>query len=96
MSTKNQYCGSTPIPNIYVAANIKNNQKNMLTSQEIMRENYKLRLMKLMYDFNLEGQSADGGKYVFPSYEQSEKKQPVHKEYNTFSETYKSYDVKYI
>jgi hypothetical protein len=95
MSTRNQYCGSTPIPNIYVAANIKNNQKNMLTSQEIMRENYKLRLMKLMYDFNLEGQSAGGGKYVFPSYEQSEKKQPAHKEYNTFSETYKSYDVKY-
>ena len=95
MSIQNQYCGSTPIPTRYVACNIKTTQKNMLTSQEVMRENYKLRLTKLMYDFNLEGQSAGGGKYVFPSYEQSEKKQPVHRDYNTMEETYKSYVIKY-
>jgi hypothetical protein len=91
MSKANEYCGSTPMPNVYAASNIKNTDG--MTQAEAMRENYKLRLTKLMYDFNLEGQSAGGGKYVFPDYSVSDKKTPGYVKYNTFNNVYKNYAI---
>lgn len=95
MSTPNEYCGSTPINTIYVACNMRN-PDGTLSSQEVMRKNYECRLKKIMYTFDLEGQSAGGGKYVFPDYSTTEKKTPSYiNPYNTVSNVYKKYEIKH-
>jgi hypothetical protein len=94
MSIPNEYCGSTPIPTIYTASNI-NNDGGDLSKEEVMRANYISRLKKIMYDFNLQGQSAGGANYVYPDYKQGEKTKPRYiSQYNTISNVYKKYDIK--
>ena len=94
MSKPNEYCGSTPINTIYSACNIRN-PDNMLSKAEVMSKNNECRLRKMMYTFDLEGQSAGGGKYVFPDYSESKKKVPRYvNSYNTVSNVYKNYEIK--
>ena len=93
MSIPNEYAGSTPIPTIYTASN--SIITGDMSKEEIMRNNYNLRLLRIMSDSNLEGQSAGGGKYVFPDYSQGKKTKPQYvNQYNTISNVYKNYDIK--
>jgi hypothetical protein len=91
MSFKNEYAGSTPIPTIYTASNIKDTDG--MSQAEVMRENYKSRLAKIMFDFNLKGQSAGGGNYVYPDYSLGAKKTPGYVKYNTYDSVYKNYGI---
>jgi len=94
MSVPNEYCGSTPIDTIYTACNMRN-PDGTLSSQEVMRQNYECRLKKIMFTFDLKGQSAGGGNYAFPDYSKTAKQAPKYvNPYNTFNNVYKNYDVK--
>ena len=86
------YCGTTPSPVLYTASNIRNTAG--LSKEEIMRHNYHLRLLKLYNTEDLEGQSAGGGKYVFPKYGVAEKAKPKLNTYNFIDSVYKQYDIK--
>ena len=89
-----EYCGTTPIPTIYIACNIRN-PDNIMSKEEVMRKNYELRLKKLFLADDLPGQSAGGGNYIFPDYRTSSKKAPHYvNQYNKMSNVYKNYDVK--
>lgn len=91
LSQPNQYCGSTPIPILYNACNVK--QKDGLTKEEVMRQNYILRLKKIIYEPNFQGQSAGGGNYVYPLYNTSTKSQPKIHKYDTISNSYNNYKI---
>lgn len=89
---KNEYCGTTPTPTIYVAANVRNSTG--MTSEEVMRRNYHLRLLKIYYAEDQQGQSAGGGKYVYPDYSPSQELKPKMSRYNSIDTVYKKYDIK--
>jgi len=87
-----EYCGTTPSPVLYTASNIRNTTG--LSSEEVMRQNYHLRLLKLYHTEDLEGQSAGGGKYVYPKYGKAENEKPKLQKYNSIDTVYKNYEIK--
>lgn len=89
---KNGFCGSTPTPPTYVAANVRNPTGK--ASEEVMRNNYHLRLLKIYYAEDVPGQSAGGGNYVYPQYTPQKELKPKMNRYNSIDSVYKKYDIK--